>query len=45
MAKTKVAVWRSVRKEEFPNGTIVGSKAVEGVLYPSFEPTLITGGR
>jgi Tse2-like ADP-ribosyltransferase toxin len=45
MAVTNKTVWRSVRKEEFPSGPVVDNKPVDGVLYPSFEPTLITGGR
>ncbi len=42
--KIDVAMFRSVRKEEYPNGTVVDGKAVDGVLYPSFDPTPITGG-
>lgn len=42
--ETKVAMWRSVRKEDYPNGPVVDGKIVEGILYPSFEDTLITSG-
>lgn len=34
--KVTVAIWRSVRKEHFPDGTVVNGKAVAGVLFPSF---------
>lgn len=37
MAETDVDLFRSVRKEDFPDGVIVDDKAVAGVLYPSFE--------
>ena len=39
-----VPMWRSVRKEAYPNGTVIEGKAVEGVLYPDFEEKLITSG-
>jgi hypothetical protein len=35
---TALALYRSVRKEDFPGGVVVGRSAVAGVLYPSFEP-------
>lgn len=44
MTTTKVSVWRSVRKENYPNGTIVDGKAVAGILYPSFEDEVISSG-
>jgi hypothetical protein len=34
---TPTSTWRSVRKDSYPNGTVVDGKAVEGVLYPDFE--------
>jgi Tse2 ADP-ribosyltransferase toxins len=37
MATTTAHLFRSVRKEEFPDGVIVDDHAVEGVLYPAFE--------
>jgi hypothetical protein len=43
--RTGVALYRSVRKEDFPDGPIVDDHAVIGVLYPSFEPTDIGKGR
>jgi hypothetical protein len=39
MATTEVDVYRSVRKENFPEGVIVNGHAVTGVLYPTFEST------
>jgi hypothetical protein len=41
---TKVAMWRSVRKDDYPDGTVIDSKAVGGVLYPDFERRPITSG-
>ena len=38
-------VWRSVRKEEFPNGTVIDDAPADGVLHPTFVKTLITGGK
>jgi hypothetical protein len=38
MTGTDLALYRSVRKDEFPGGVIVNDKAVEGMLYPSFAP-------
>lgn len=37
-------MWRSVRKEQYPDGTVIDGKAVEGVLYPDFERRPITSG-
>lgn len=37
MATTETHLYRSVRKESFPDGVIVNEHAVPGVLYPSFE--------
>lgn len=45
MATVQVTVFRAVRKEEFPNGTIISDKPADGVLHPSFVKTLITGGK
>lgn len=45
MAETTLDLYRSVRKEQFPQGVIVDDHAVEGVLYPSFEDsTYVDGG-
>jgi hypothetical protein len=41
MTSTDVALYRSVRKEEFPDGVIVDDHALEGVLYPTFEEKII----
>lgn len=37
MTTTNIDLYRSVRKENFPDGVIVDNHAVEGVLHPSFE--------
>jgi hypothetical protein len=39
MATTDIDLYRSVRKEDFPEGVVVDGHAVTGVLYPTFEPT------
>ena len=44
MAITKASVWRSVRRENYPNGTLIDGKAVVGILYPSFEDEVIRSG-
>lgn len=36
VTKTTTDLYRSVRKEDFPDGVIVDDHAVHGVLYPSF---------
>ena len=41
MATTELALYRSVRKEDFQDGVIVDEHAVAGVLYPSFEDKTI----
>ena len=45
MAETKVAMWRSVRKEDFASVLTPEGMPVKGVLYPDFERRLITGGK
>jgi hypothetical protein len=45
MSSAKDNMWRSVRHEDFPDGVVNDGKAALGVLYPDFEPKLITGGR
>lgn len=44
MSETALALFRSVRQDEFTEGVIVDDHVVQGVLYPDFEPKLITGG-
>lgn len=39
MTTTKLHLYRSVRKEGFPDGVIVDDHAVAGVLHPSFKTT------
>ncbi len=43
--QSNVPMWRSVRKEDYPDGTVIEGKAIIGVLYPSFEKKLITSGK
>jgi len=38
MSATDVRLFRSVRKDEFPDGTIIDDKPAPGVLHPSFAP-------
>jgi hypothetical protein len=45
MTTTGVALYRRVRKDEFPGGPVVDGHAVSGVLYPSFEDTPLPNGR
>lgn len=45
MADTTLAMFRAARKDEFEGGVVVDGRAVQGVLYPDFEPRLITGGK
>lgn len=44
MTTVQATVWRSVRKQNYPGGTIIDGKAVAGVLYPSFEEEVIASG-
>lgn len=44
MPTTDLALFRSVRKEDFTEGVIVDDHAVGGVLYPSFEEKVIETG-
>lgn len=37
MATLALDLYRSVRKEDFPDGVVVDDHAVTGVLYPAFE--------
>ena len=39
MPKTTLDLYRSIRKDDFPDGPIVDDHAVAGVLYPTFEST------
>jgi len=39
MARTDLDLYRSVRKEDFPDGVVIDNHAVVGVLYPTFETT------
>ncbi|MGB3749149.1 MAG: hypothetical protein WA961_13175 [Rhodanobacter sp.] len=44
MATTDKALWRSVRKEEFSDGTIIDDDPAPGVLYPDFYARTLPGG-
>lgn len=44
MANTDKALWRSVRKEDFPDGTVTGSDPAPGVLYPDFYARMLPNG-
>jgi len=44
MATTDKALWRSVRKEEFPDGTVIGDDPAPGVLYPDFYARTLPSG-
>lgn len=44
MSKTEVALFRSVRHEVFPDGTIVDNMPAPGVLYPDFEERTLPDG-
>lgn len=44
MATTDLALWRSVRSEQFPDGTVVDGVPVAGVLYPDFYARDLPGG-
>ncbi|WP_338848581.1 hypothetical protein V8J88_06680 [Massilia sp. W12] len=39
MTTTSVNLYRSVRKDDFPNGVMSSSGVVTGTLYPSFKDT------
>lgn len=45
MSKTEVDLFRSVRIEQFPNGTIIEDKPAPEVLYPDFEPRVLPSGK
>lgn len=46
MTKIEVDLFRAVRIEQFPDGTIIDGLPALGVLYPQFEPrALPNGGR
>lgn len=45
MAKTELDLFRSVRIEAFPNGTVIESKPAPEVLYPDFEPRTLPSGK
>lgn len=45
MSKTDVYLYRSVRAEMFPQGTIIDDKPADGVLYPDFEARTLPNGK
>jgi hypothetical protein len=44
MSKSEVDLFRSVRHEVFPDGTIIDNKPAPGVLYPDFEARRLPDG-
>ena len=44
MTTTSKALWRSVRKEDFPEGTVIEGKPAPCVLYPDFYPRQLPSG-
>lgn len=44
MAKTDRALWRSVRSEQFPDGTTIDSAPAPGVLFPDFYARTLSDG-
>lgn len=44
MTSTDKALWRSVRKEEFPDGVSMEGKPAPGVLYPDFYARALPNG-
>ncbi len=44
MAQTAVDLYRSVRIEQFPNGTIIDRTPAPEVLYPDFKPRPLPNG-
>ena len=45
MTTTTLNLYRSVRVEEFPSGTIIEDQPAPAVLYPDFEPRLLPSGK
>lgn len=45
MPQTEVDLFRSVRTDQFPHGTVVDEKPAPEVLYPDFEPRLLPSGK
>jgi hypothetical protein len=43
--ESSIAMYRAVRKDDYPEGVIVDDHAVHGVLYPDFERKPITSGK
>lgn len=44
MAEIATALWRSVRKEDFPQGTVIEGQPAPCVLYPDFYARLLPNG-
>lgn len=44
MIETAMALWRSVRKEDFPEGTVIEGQPASCVLYPGFYTRLLPNG-
>jgi len=42
---TTLDLYRSVRTEQFPNGTVIEDQPAPAVLYPDFEPRVLPSGK
>lgn len=45
MSNTEINLFRSVRAEAFPKGTVIEGKPAPEVLYPDFEPRMLPNGK
>lgn len=45
MSNAEIDLFRSVRIEQFPDGTIIDDKPAPGVLYPDFETRMLSSGK
>ena len=45
MTTTVLDLYRSVRADQFPNGTVIEDQPAPAVLYPDFEPRLLSHGK
>jgi hypothetical protein len=44
MIKSDVSLWRSVRQEQFPGGTMTDGDPAPGILFPDFVPKPLPDG-
>jgi hypothetical protein len=45
MSSVEVDLYRSLRNEHYPDGTVINEKPAAAVLYPDFEPRLLPSGK